>query len=94
LGKDLVNGAEQVSPERLEASWPTLSQLDEVVNKHVRVAQRIRVHLIGWGTHCGLFRFRRHLRVESLESLSSGGVFFSPGQRVWGEVVQSRSGLF
>jgi hypothetical protein len=56
-----------------------LSQLDEVVDKHVRVAHRTRVHLIRRGAHCRLFRFRRHLRVESLQLLSSGSVLFSLG---------------
>ena len=53
VSQDLVNGMQQVLPEGLEATVPTLSELDEVVNEHVGVAQGFLEAPVG--RRCQLF---------------------------------------
>ena len=57
--QDLVNGVQQVLPESLEAAVPTLSELDEVVDEHIGVAQGLLEAPVG--RRCQLFRGGRQV---------------------------------
>ena len=93
FGEHAVDHVQQVIAQSIHSFLTALTNLDEVVDEHICLADGTLEVLVGRRAEGHVFRcIRRHCRVEGQQACGGSLIFQAAGQGIFGEVVTLGSG--